>query len=190
MPESRCLSEPQPSASTGEPQSSSQQLLGKLEIQDGQVSVTDLQTSLSPSVYDHIDVTLENFAPGQPFTIDAAAHLPGPGGPGSAPQGQGGPVVQNDPAATPFQGTLNLKQVGIAVLSKIPNSPALAGTDGTLSGQTDINSQSGTLSAKGQMKVEKAKVHGIELGYPIAADYDVSDNVTNSLLTIRNSTSS
>jgi len=180
-------SKPQPSASTGEPQSGSQQFsLGKLEIQDGQVSVTDLQTSLSPSVYDHIDVTLENFAPGQPFTIDAAAHLPGPGSQEVRLKGKGGPVVQNDPAATPFQGTLNLKQVGIAGLSKFLNSPALAGTDGTLSGQTDINSQSGTLSAKGQMKVENAKLHGTELGYPIAADYDVSDNVTNSLLTIRN----
>ncbi|HMK21860.1 MAG TPA: AsmA family protein [Terriglobales bacterium] len=178
---------PQPSASTGEPQSGPQQFsLGKLEIRDGQVSVTDLQTSLSPSVYDHIDVTLENFAPGQPFTIAAAAHLPGPGSQEVRLKGKGGPVVQNDPAATPFHGTLNLKQVGIAALSKFLNSPALAGTDGTLSGQTDINSQSGTLSAKGQMKVENAKLHGTELGYPIAADYDVSDNVTNSLLTIHN----
>ena len=180
-------SKPQPSASTGEPQSGSQQFsLGKLEIQDGQVSVTDLQTSLSPSVYDHIDVTLENFAQGQPFTIDAAAHLPGPGSQEVRLKGKGGPVVQNDPAATPFQGTLNLKQVGISGLSKFLNSPALAGTDGTLSGQTDINSQSDTLSAKGQMKVEKAKLHGTELGYPITADYDVSDNVASSLLTIRN----
>lgn len=169
-----------------EPQSGSQQFsLGKLEIQDGQVSVTDLQTSLSSSVYDHIDVTLENFAPGEPFTIDAAAHLPGPGSQEVRLKGKGGPVVQNDPAATPFQGTLNLKQVGIAGLSKFLNSPALAGTDGTLSGQTDINSQSGTVSAKGQMKVENAKLHGTELGYPITADYDVSDNVANSLLTIR-----
>ena len=181
-------SKPQPSASTGEPQAGSQQFsLGKLEIQDGQVSVTDLQTSPSPSVYNHIDVTLENFAPGQPFTIDAAAHLPGPGSQEVRLKGKGGPVVQNDPAATPFHGTLNLKQVDIAGLSKFLNSPALAGTDGTLSGQTDINSQSGTLSAKGQMKVENAKLHGTELGYPITADYDVSDNVTDSLLTIRNS---
>ena len=180
-------SKPQPSASTGVTQSGSQQIsLGKLEIQDGQVSITDLQTSLSPSVYDHIDITLENFAPGQPFTIDAAAHLPGPGNQEVRLKGKGGPIVQNDPAATPFQGTLNLKQVGIAGLSKFLNSSALAGTDGTLSGQTDINSQSGTMSGKGQVRVENAKLHGTELGYPITADYDVSDNVANSLLTVRN----
>jgi AsmA protein len=160
--------------------------LGKLEIQDGQVSVTDFETGPSPSVYDHIDVTLENFAPGQPFTVEAAAHLPGPGSQEVRLRGKGGPVVQDDPAATPFRGTLNLKQVGIAGLSRFLNSPALAGTGGTLSGQTDISSEAGTLSAKGQIKVENAKLHGTELGYPIAADYDVSDDVTKSLLTIRN----
>ena len=177
---------PRPGASTSEPQSGSQQFsLGKLEIRDGQVSVTDLQTSPSPSVYDHIDVTLENFAPGQPFLIDAAAHLPGPGNQEARLKGQAGPIVQTDPAATPFQGTLNFKQVGFSGLSKFLNSPVLGGTDGTLSGQTDINSQAGTISAKGQMKVENAKLHGTELGYPITTDYDVSDNVANSLLTIR-----
>lgn len=181
-------SRPPSGASTGEPQSGSQQFsLGKLEIQDGQVTVTDFQTSPSPSVYDHIDVTLENFVPGEPFTIGAAAHLPGPGSQEVRLEGKGGPVVQNDPAATAFQGTLNLKQVGIASLSKFLDSPALTGTDGTLSAQANISSQSGTISAKGQMKVERAKLHGTELGYPITADYDVSDNVTNSLLTIRNS---
>ena len=179
-------STPQPGASTAEPQSGSQQFsLGKLEIHDGQISVTDLQTSPSPSIYDHIDVTLEKFAPGEPFTIDAAAHLPGAGGQEVRLKGKGGPVVQNDPATTAFQGTLNLKQVAISGLSKFLNSPVLAGTDGTLSGQTDINSQSGTISAKGQMQMEKAKLHGTELGYPITADYDVSDNVADSLLTIR-----
>ncbi len=177
---------PQPRASTEEPRSGSQQFsLGRLEIHDGQISVTDFQTSPSPSIYDHIDVTVENFALGQPFTIDAAAHLPGAGGQEVRVKGKGGPVAQNDPATTPFQGTLNLKQVGVAGLSKFLNSPVLAGTDGTLSGQTDINSQSGTISAKGQMKMENAKLRGTELGYPITADYDVSDNVANSLLTIR-----
>lgn len=175
----------QPSAP--QPQSGSQQQfsLGKLEIQDGQVSVTDLQSSPQPSIYDHIDVTLENFAPGEPFTIDAAAHLPGSGTQEVRLQGKGGPVVQSDPAATPFQGTLNLKQVGIAGLSKFLNSPALAGTDGTISGQTDISSQSGTMSAKGKLNVQNVKLKGTDLGYPIDADYDVSDAVANSLLTIR-----
>lgn len=174
-----------PNGST-QPSNSQQFSLGKLQIQDGQVALTDLQTSSKPSVYDHIDVTLENFAPGEPFTIDAAAHLPGPGTQEVRLQGKGGPLVQSDPAATPFKGTLNLKQVNIAGLSKFLNNPSLTGTDGTITGTTDINSQSGTISAKGNTSITNVKMKGNDLGFPINADYDVSDNVANSLMTIRN----
>ena len=170
-----------------QPSGSDQQFsLGKLEISDGQVALTDLQTSPQPSVYDHIDVTLENFAPGEPFTVDAAAHLPGPGTQEVRLQGKGGPMVQSDPASTPFKGTLNLKQVGIAGLAKFLNSPAMTGTDGTITGQTDISSQSGVMSAKGKLNIQNVKMKGNDLGYPIDADYDVSNAVANSLLTIRN----
>jgi AsmA protein len=177
--------EPAPGGSP-QPSSSQQFSLGKLQIQDGQVALTDLQTSPKPSIYDHIDVTLENFAPGEPFTLDAAAHLPGPGTQEVRLQGKGGPIVQSDPAATPFKGTLNLKQVNIAGLSKFLNNPALTGTDGTITGTTDINSQSGTISAKGTTNITNVKMKGNDLGFPINADYDVSDNVANSLMTIRN----
>ncbi len=183
-PPSKSSAQPAPNGST--PSSSSQQFsLGKLVIKDGQVAVTDLQTSPRPAVYDHIDVTLTNFAPGEPFTIDAAAHLPGAGSQEVRLQGKGGPMVQNDPAATPFHGTLNLKQVNIAGLSKFLNSPALAGTDGTITGQTEIHSESGTISARGKTNIQNIKMKGNNLGYPITADYDVSDNVARSLLTIR-----
>lgn len=175
---------PKPSAS-GQPSSSQQFSLGKLVIQDGQVSLTDLATSPQPAVYDHIDVTLTNFTPGEPFTLDAAAHLPGPGTQEVRLQGKGGPLVQNDPAATPFQGTLNLKQVGIAGLAKFLNSAALAGTDGEITGQTDIRSASGTVYAKGLTSIQNVRLKGNELGYPITADYDLSNNIANSLLTVR-----
>lgn len=178
---------PEPAQSGSSQPSSSQQIsLGKLQIQDGQVALTDLQTSPKPSVYDHIDVTLENFAPNQPFTLDAAAHLPGPGTQEVRLQGKGGPIVQSDPATTPFKGTLNLKQVNIAGLSKFLNNPALTGTDGTITGQTDIDSQSGTVTAKGTTNITNVKMKGNDLGFPINADYDVSDNVASSLMTIRN----
>lgn len=178
---------PEPAQSgSSQPSSSKQISLGKLQIQDGQVALTDLQTSPKPSVYDHIDVTLENFAPNQPFTLDAAAHLPGPGTQEVRLQGKGGPIVQSDPATTPFKGTLNLKQVNIAGLSKFLNNPALTGTDGTITGQTDIDSQSGTVTAKGTTNITNVKMKGNDLGFPINADYDVSDNVASSLMTIRN----
>jgi uncharacterized protein involved in outer membrane biogenesis len=180
---------PQTATTGGQGPSSAQQIaLDSLVVQDGQVAITDLQTSKDRSVYDHIDVTLKNFSPGRPFIVDAAAHLPGSGAQEVRLQGEGGPLVQGQPAATPFRGTLNLKQIGIADLSKFLNSPALVNTDGTLSSQTKIDSTNGKLTANGEASLQNAKIHGLDLGYPVTAQYDITDDLAEDLMTIRNTT--
>jgi AsmA protein len=160
--------------------------LGELAIEDGQVAITDLQKGSARSVYDHIDLTLKDYAPNHPFSVDVAAHLPGAGTQEMRLQGKGGPIVQDQPAMTPFQGTLNLKQVGLSGLQKFLDSPALANTDGVLSGDTRINSQGGKLSAVGQMKVENPRLRGLDLGYPITTDFNVTDDLNADLLTLQN----
>jgi AsmA protein len=165
--------------------SSSQQFsLGELAINDGLVAITDLQDRKPRTVYDHINLKLTDFAPDSPFNLDASVHLPGAGSQEVSLKGKGGPLSQANPAATPFKGTLDLKGVEIAGLQKFLQSPALVNTDGVLSGHTDIASESGKLSAKGQMDLEKPRLHGIDVGYPINLDYDVSDDLPNDLLTI------
>ena len=162
--------------------------LAKLAITDGQVAVTDLQSKSPRALYDHIDLTVLNFAPNAPFSINVAAHLPGPGTQQVRLQGQAGPIVQGQPASTPFHGTLELQQVGIAGLQKFLASPALVNTDGVLSGQTKIGSESGKLTASGQMNLQNAKVRGLELGYPISAEYAITDDLPADLITIHNTT--
>src|SRR5579859_3984761 len=62
------------------PSSGQQQFsLGKLEINDGQVAITDLQDHKPRTVYDHINIKLTDFAPDAPFNLDASVHLPGSG---------------------------------------------------------------------------------------------------------------
>lgn len=82
--------------------------LARLAITDGQVAVTDLQAKKPRAVYDHIDASIRDFAPGAPFSFDVAAHLPGAGTQQVRLQGQAGPIVPGQPAATPFHGTLEL----------------------------------------------------------------------------------
>jgi AsmA protein len=169
-----------------QPPSQQQFSLGELSISDGQVSILDQQKSKTPSLYDHIDITLKDFSPDTPFTVDASVHMAGSGSQGVRLQGKGGPLVNAQPAATPFQGTLSLKQVSIGDLSKFMSSPALNGTDGTIDGDTKINNDSGKLTAQGEVHVQNAKVHGSELGFPVVTQYDVTNDSTTDLLTLRN----
>ena len=162
--------------------------LSELAITDGQVALTDLQAGQPRAVYDHIDLTLNDFAPDQPFSIQVAAHMPGAGDQKIKLDGKGGPVAQNNPAATPFHGNLTLSSVAVSGLKKFLNSPALQNIDGTLSGTTKIDTDAGKLSASGQTTVQNAHVNGLDVGYPIVADYNLSDDLNASLLTITKGT--
>src|SRR5580693_2903399 len=173
-----------PATPSSSPSSSQQFSLGELAINDGLVAITDLQDRKPRTVYDHINLKLTDFAPDSPFNLDASVHLPGAGSQEVSLKGKGGPLSHANPAATPFKGTLDLKGVEIAGLQKFLQSPALVNTDGVLSGHTDIASESGKLSANGQMDLEKPRLHGIEVGYAINLDYDVSDDLTNDVLRI------
>jgi AsmA protein len=105
-----------PAPSTGQkPAENKEQLsLGELAILDGQVAITDEQAHKPRTVYDHINVSLKDFSPDSPFTLDASVHLPGTGAQEIRLAGKGGPINQGDPTATPFHGALDLKGVQIA----------------------------------------------------------------------------
>ena len=175
---------PATSAPSSSASSEQQFSLGELAIKDGQIAITDLQDRRPRTVYDHIDLKLMDFAPTTPFSVEASVHLPGAGSQEVGLKGKGGPLSHDNPATTPFKGALDLKNVDIAGLQKFLQSPALVNTAGVLSGHTDIDSENGKLSASGQMNLDKPKLHGIDVGYPINADYSVSEDVPNDMLRI------
>jgi AsmA protein len=180
----------QPATASGSqqaPQSSGAQQfsLGRLAIRDGELSLVDEKTSPTPTVYDHIDATLRGFSPNKPFALELAAHLPGSGISELRLAGDGGPIDRSQPQSTPFHGTLVLNQVGIAQLSKFMNSQALAGVDGTLNGETQIDNNSGRLTAKGETDVQSPKYKGSDLGYPIHTQYDLTNELASGVLTLR-----
>jgi hypothetical protein len=79
---------------------------------------------------------------------------------------------------------LDLKDVDIGGLQKFLQISALENTAGILSGHTNIANQDGKVSASGQLNMDKPKLHGIDVGYPINLDYDINDDLKNDLLTI------
>ena len=167
---------PAPNSIQPNPAPEQQFSLGELTIKDGRISLLDQTQSKTPSLYNHIDVTLKDFSLDTPFTIDAATHMAGTGTEEIRLQGQGGPIAEQDLMNTPFHGTLDIKQVEITDLTKFLNSPALNGTDGVITGQIKITNDSGKVTAEGETNIEKGRVRGMELGYPIAAQYDLTND--------------
>src|SRR5271166_805399 len=182
-------SQPQPPAkpapAQAAPPSSAGFSLAKLQITDGQIAVADYLKHQSRAVYDHIDLTLKDYAPGKPFSIDATARLPGGGSQTLQLTGDGGPVNNADFASTPFKGSVKLKEVALSGLQKFLNAAALQGTDAVISGSTDLSNTNGKLAANGSLKFDKAVIRGVEVGYPISADFDLTDDLANDLLQIR-----
>jgi AsmA protein len=157
--------------------------LGRLLIDDGQVAITDYQKRQPRAVYDHIDLDLKGYAPGKPVNIDLAAHLPGGGKQELRLTGKGGPL-QDEPLKTDFSGTLKLDGVSLAGLKKFVNSQALADMDFVATGSTDVTNKAGVLSAKGNVTLQNPRVRKVNIGYPIAADFDVSDDLNRDFITI------
>jgi uncharacterized protein involved in outer membrane biogenesis len=162
--------------------------LARLSILDGQLAITDLQQSGARSVYDHIDLTLLNYAPGQPFSIDLAAHIQGQGAQEVRIKGDGGPLSQDNPADTPFRGTLSLNQVGIDGLKKFLDTEMLTNAGGFLSGETQLANQPGGATAVGKLKLDQARFNGVDIGYPITLDYNLAAKTAQGLVTINNAT--
>ncbi|UWZ85323.1 AsmA family protein [Occallatibacter riparius] len=158
--------------------------LNELRIADGQIAITDLQKRQPRAVYDHIDLTLKDYAPNQPFSIDLAAHLPGKGSELLELSGKGGPVNQAQILMTPFDGKLEMKEVSLSGAQKFLNAAALRGTDASLSGSADLTSSGGRMTSRGSLKIKDAVIRNTEVGYPIAADFDLGDDLNGDAIQI------
>src|SRR5271166_1064130 len=159
--------------------------LAKLQITDGQIAIADYLKHQPRAVYDHIDLTLKDYAAGKPFSIDATAHLPGSGSQTLQLRGDGGPVNNADFASTPFKGSVKLKEVSLSGLQKFLNAAALQGTDAVISGSTDLANTNGKMAASGSLKLDNAVIRGVQVGYPISAEFDLTDDLTNDVLQIK-----
>src|SRR5258708_26936102 len=87
--------------------------LANLDINDGQVAITDVQKHQARAVSDHIDLAVRDFAPNQEFAIKLAAHLPGPGKQTASLECKGGPI-QPDIINTHFDDSVRVSPVSVA----------------------------------------------------------------------------
>ena len=134
--------------------------LSELKITNGQVAITDEQKHQSRSVYDHIDVALSDYAPGKPFNLSVAAHLPGQGDQYLKFDGSGGPLNSQNSLATHLDGRLKLNQVSLQGVQKFLNSPQLKQYDAIASGEASVRNDNGDMNSTGNLELNNVRVRG------------------------------
>ena len=161
-------------------------VLNRLVVTGGQVAVTNLQKTVGAgassgasgsdgrAVYRNIDVQLDDFAPKRAFGITLGATLPGSGAQRLSVRGKAGPIARDDVAMTPFEGTAQFDEVSIAGAQRFLELEALEGTDAVLSGSATVRNQEGLVSSNGSLRLDNTRVRGVDIGYPIAADFDLT----------------
>jgi uncharacterized protein involved in outer membrane biogenesis len=150
--------------------------LEDLKIKDGELAVTDYQQRQPRTVYDHIDLRLIGYEPGRAFTMQAAANLPAAAGTGTIKlEGEAGPVDNAVPANTPFKGKAQFEKVSLGALERFLKSQALTDSNAVVTGSANVENGPNRFASDGALKLDQVVLHGSRLGYPITADYAVSN---------------
>ena len=151
-------SQPQPS-STGEGKPASDQSfeqnlsVGKLNIENGQISIAETGSKAKPHVYRNVDVSVKNFSFNSQFPFTLSAELPG-GGTANL-DGNAGPINPTDAALTPLQAKINVKGLNLAASGFIDPSSGIAGVanfDGS------VDSDGNQAHSKGNATADKLKL--------------------------------
>ena len=157
----------------------SQLSVSHLKLSDGSVTVLDsFQHATTTNTYDHIDLDVKNFAPNRRFGLTLSAHLPGQGNQTVSLDGNMGPVNDKNFAATPVDAKLTLNSVQLSALQQFLQSDALKGTSGVATGDVHLKNDNGNFAADGNLKLSDAHLHGVDLGYPVSADFNVKGDLT------------
>ncbi len=159
--------------------------LGSLKIYDGQIGFTDRQQATPRAVYDHIDLVVSDFSTEKPFWTDVHAHLPGSGEQVIVLQGKVGPIQRDAIARTPFDGKLSLTAVSLSGVQRFVNVEALANSDAVLTGNAQVKNSNGAFASTGRFEAQTARIHGVDLGYPITLDYQVTGDLNESSAAIQ-----
>src|ERR1041385_2873372 len=159
--------------------------LDQLKIYDGQVAITDLQYGSPRALYDDIDLSVSDFAPDKRFSVDVRAHMPGAGEQAVALRGNVGPIQRDALVHTPFDGRLELDGASFSGVQRFLNLEALANSEAVITGRADLINSANTLTSNGTFDIRNARIHGVDIGYPIHIDFQVNSDLSQSKANIQ-----
>ena len=157
--------------------------LRHFSMSGGEVVVSDPESKRT--TYRNIDIQLDDYAPERAFDVTLAATLPGDGAQRLTLKGIAGPLVLDPLAMTPFDGHVHFDAVSLTGLQRFFTVKGLAGTDALISGTADLTNRDERIASKGELRFEHFQTHGHDVGYPIAAAFDLTHDSRTNLLTLR-----
>ena len=157
--------------------------LDRFRIVGGQLAVTDAGVRVA---YRDVDAQLLHLAPGRALDGVFAA-TPPEGGQRLAIRGRVGPVGKDLPA-TAFDAIVELDKMQLPSLARLLRVRALDSSSAIVSGTVAVRNEEGCISFRTGLRAERARVRGIDLGYPIAVTLEGMFEVRDRLLTIRSGT--
>ncbi|HSY36547.1 MAG TPA: AsmA family protein [Acidobacteriaceae bacterium] len=163
----RAQNAPQPAAAGDFP-------VGLITIKDGNARIETLPLQRYPQVYDHLDVTLENFSLAKGFPFAMSASLPGDGKVGA--NGTVGPINPQDAASTTFDAHLiieHLDPVAAGYVDPAAGISMIAGLD------AHIVSDGSNVTSVGKVHAENLILlkGGKAAPYPLDVDYQVGHSL-------------
>jgi AsmA protein len=164
-------SQPAPSPAAVSPPSSSGSSndfsVKKFELKDGRI-VIGATNSPKRNTYDHVDVTVSDFAMNSQFPVLVTADLPGGGK--FKLEGKAGPIDQTDTALTSVDAKLSIDSLNLATTGFLDPS---AGLGGLLDVDAALRSQNGAAETKGSAKLSKALLvaGGSPASEPVTVDF-------------------
>ncbi len=157
--------------------------LRHFSMSEGEVAVTAPESNRT--IYRHIDIQLDDYSPERAFDVTLAATLPGDGAQRLTLKGTAGPLVLDPLAMTPFDGHVQFDVVSLTGLQRFFTLKGLAGTEAVISGTADLTNRDERLASRGELRFEHVRTHGLDVGYPIAAAFDLTHDSRTRLLTIK-----
>src|SRR5262249_56106808 len=114
------------------------------------------------------------------FWTKVRAHVAGSGEEAIILEGKVGPIQHDVAAHTPFDGKLSLEAVSLSGVQRFVNLEALANSDAVLTGNAQVKNDNGAFASTGRFEAQSPRIHGVDIGYPITLDYQVTGDLNES----------
>jgi len=145
--------------------------VGKLTVKNGSLSMGTANSSVKPSVYQNVNVSVKDFSLTSQFPFTLSAILPGNGS--LKLDGKAGPIDASDAATTPVQAQITVKQLDLAASGFVPPS---SGISGMADFDGNLNSDGHEVKSTGTVKASNLKLSpkGRPAGRPVDVKYTIT----------------